>query len=84
MRKDEFYKATPNLKGTGIFVRNDLAPHLLKEKAELQRKSDKLKLAPYNFRTKIRDTYNRVWLEYTKQGETKWKVWDPREKIIGE
>ena len=83
-RKDEFFKATPNLKGTGIFVRNDLAPHLLEEKSELHKKANKLKVAPYNFRTKVRDTYNKVWLEYLREGDTKWKVWNPREKIIGE
>ena len=83
VKKDEFYKNTPNLKGTGISVRNDLAPHLLREKTELIKKQNKLREAPYNYQARVRDLYNKVWLVYRKAETDRWKIWNPNERILG-
>ena len=77
IQREDFYKITPNLKGKGISVRNDLAPCLIAERNALSKVSDRLKGEPNNYRTKMRDTAFRVWLEYLKPGAKKWETWEP-------
>ena len=80
IQREDFYKATPNLKGKGIVVRNDLAPCLIAERNELAKVADRLKATPHNYRTKLRDTAFRVWLEFLKPGAEKWETCEPEDE----
>ena len=75
VKKDEIFRAAFNLKGTPYFLRNDLAPHLVEEKKRLIKQRDVLKGAPHHYEARVRDLYNKVWLEYKKEGEERWKTW---------
>ena len=76
--REDLYKAAPNLKGSNIVMRNDLAPWLLRKRAILKTESDKLKLNPYNYRTRHRDSPFDVWVEILKPNATKWITWNGR------
>ena len=80
IQREDFYKATPNLKGKGITVRNDLAPCLIVERNELGKVADRLRASPNNYKTKMRDTAFKVWLEILKPGATKWETWEVEEE----
>ena len=74
--KEDMYKAAHNLKGKGFSMRNDLAPHLLKERSKLQVESRRLRAEPLNRKTKIRDTSFKVWMEVRKTDKDDWEPWD--------
>ena len=74
--KDEMYRAAFNLKDKGISMRNDLAPWLLVERSKLYIESKRLKESPHNLKTRMRDTYDKVWLEVRKTAKDDWKTWD--------
>ena len=75
IEREDFFKATPNLKGTGIQVRNDLAPCLVAERSRLIVISNGLREQSVNYDTKIRDTSFEVWLEVKKPDSDKWDRW---------
>ena len=73
--REDIYKATPNLKGTNISIKNDLAPCLQEERKKLIKESDVLQAAPYNYKTRLRNTNYKVWLQIRKPNSTEWKTW---------
>ena len=75
-QRSDIYKAAPNLKGTPLILKNDLAPCLLKVKKNLGDMADKLKAAPYNYQTKFRDSPFEVWLEIKRTNDKEWKKWN--------
>ena len=74
--REDIYRAAPNLKGSKITMRNDLAPFLLRRRKKLIDKQTILRTQPYNYDTKLRDTAFKVWLEYKKPGEEEWESWE--------
>ena len=60
--REDLYRNAFHLKDTGISMRNDLAPCLLRVRKILSNEADKLKAAPYNYRTRLRDSAFDVWL----------------------
>ena len=81
-KKDDIYQAAHNLRDTGIFLRNDLAPHLREEKKNLIKESIRLRAAPHNLDTRLRDAWNKVWLVYKKAGEEKWQIWEGQKSLL--
>ena len=73
--REDIYKAAPNLKGTDISIKNDLAPCLQEERRKLIKESDVLQAKPYNYKTRMRNTNYKVWLEIRKPNSTDWKTW---------
>ena len=74
--REDIYRAAPNLKGSNITMRNDLAPFLLRRRKKLIDKQTIIRAAPYNYNTKLRDTAYKVWLEYKKPDAEEWDSWD--------
>ena len=74
--RDDMFRAAPNLKGSKIVLRNDLAPCLLRKKKKLIKDSDKLKAAPLNHETRFRDSPYDVWLELLKPNGKDWAKWN--------
>ena len=74
--REDIYRAAPNLKGSKITMRNDLAPFLLRRRKKLIDKQTILRNQPHNYDTKLRDTAFKVWLEYKKPGEEEWESWE--------
>ena len=77
--REDLFKASPNLKGSNIVMRNDLAPWLIRKRNKLKKASDKYKEAPYNYRTRQRDSPFDVWVEFLKPNAKKWVTWNGRE-----
>ena len=71
----DVFKSAHNLKGTDYILKNDLAPWLLKIRKHLIDQSEKLKKAPHNCDTKLRDTPYKVWMIYKPPRSTKWLTW---------
>ena len=76
--REDLFKASPNLKGSNIVMRNDLAPWLIRKRNILKTESDKLKLQPHNYRTRLRDSPFDVWVQILKPHAKKWVTWDGR------
>ena len=57
-------------------MKNDLAPCLLKVRKKLIDMSAKLRIAPYNYDTKLHDSPHDVWLLVKKPRETEWQRWE--------
>ena len=71
----DVFKSAHNLKGTDYFMKNDLAPWLLKIRKHLIDQSDLLKKDPHNCDTKMRDTPFKVWMIYKRPRTSKWLTW---------
>ena len=80
-QRDEFYRAAPKLKDTGIVIRNDLAPCLVAKRNKLIKQSIALRQPPINYDTKLRDSSFRVWLIVKKPGSDKWEPLDEKSEI---
>ena len=81
IQRDEFYRAAPKLKDTGIVIRNDLAPCLIVKRNKLIKQSLALRHTSINYETKLRDTSFRVWLMIKKPGSDKWEPLDEKSEI---
>ena len=74
--KEEMYKAAFKLKDKGFSMRNDLAPWLLVKRSKLYIESKRIQESPHNLKTRMRDTYDKVWLKVRKTVKDEWKTWD--------
>ena len=74
--KDDLFRASPNLKGSKIVMRNDLAPCLVRKKKKLYQDSIRLKAEPLNHKTRFRDSSFDVWLELLKPNGKDWAAWN--------
>ena len=74
-QRDDLFRSAYNLKDSGITMRNDLAPCLLRIRKLLIEEADKLQLAPFNYRTRLRDTPFEVILWVLKPNAKKWSKW---------
>ena len=73
--REDIFKAAHHLKGTKIYMRNDLAPFLVERRNDLLKDQTTLRADPHKFDTKMRDTPFKVWLEFQRPNSTKWETW---------
>ena len=74
-QREDLFRAAPNLKDSGITLRNDLAPCLLKIRNSLIEVGDQLKKDPYNCNTRLRDSPYDVWMIVKRPNTSKWFRW---------
>ena len=71
--REDLFKAAPNLKGSKIYLRNDLAPCLLRKRKKLLVEQETLRANPHNYQTRMRDSAFDVWMDVLKPNETVWE-----------
>ena len=76
--REDLFRASPNLKDSGITMRNDLAPWLLRFRKKLIAASNTLKTDNPDIKTKLRDTPYKVWLLVKMPNNKDWETWKGR------
>ena len=73
--REDLYRAAPKLKGTGIQMRNDLAPCLQRKRKLLVQDQIVLRNATNNCDTRLRDTPFKVWMIFKRPNGKEWETW---------